>query len=276
MLKTNKKNCIIFSISSDIGLNLAKSWCNKGWKIFGTYRKITPKLKTLSKKNNIPLLYCDLLNDESIKTSIKSIKKTINLWDVLVFCFGTTKPIGAFQKIDFDDWQKSIEINFIKPLKILHSLLPQANIKKKFPTVLFFAGGGTNNAVLNYSSYTLSKISLIKMCELLDIEMPDIRFVILGPGWVRTKIHNETLKDGLKSAKENYYKTTKKLKDNDFVDMQKVINCCNWIVESKSKGINGRNFSVEYDDWQNSELEKVLENDFNMYKLRRFKNDLKI
>ena len=34
------------------------------------------------------------------------------------------------------------------------------------------------------------------MCELLDAEVPDVKFVILGPGWVRTKIHDAVLQAG--------------------------------------------------------------------------------
>ena len=44
------------------------------------------------------------------------------------------------------------------------------------------------------------------MCELLDAEIHDTAFTILGPGWVNTKIHQSTLANKHKAG-ENYKKT---------------------------------------------------------------------
>ena len=41
------------------------------------------------------------------------------------------------------------------------------------------------------------------MAELLDHEMIDTKVVILGPGWVKTKMHQETLKNK-KYSRENF------------------------------------------------------------------------
>ena len=79
----------------------------------------------------------------------------------------------------------------------MNSILKNNKKKRK---ILFFAGGGTNNAVKYYSSYTLSKILLIKFAELLDYE-EKIDISILGPGWINTKIHEATLKSKIKKFK---------------------------------------------------------------------------
>ena len=44
------KNCIIISASSDIGIDLCKSWSEKGWNLFGTFRKKTKQVIDLTKK----------------------------------------------------------------------------------------------------------------------------------------------------------------------------------------------------------------------------------
>ena len=64
---------------------------------------------------------------------------------------------------------KSLNINYLSSLKVLNLLLKK-NRSNKNRGVLFFAGGGTNNAVSYYSAYTLSKILLIKFVELFDFE----------------------------------------------------------------------------------------------------------
>ena len=140
---------------------------------------------------------------------------------------------------------------------------------------MFFAGGGTNNSVVHYSSYTVSKIGLIKMCDLLDAEIPDTRFAIVGPGWVKTKIHKPTLKAGPKLAGSNYQNTVGKLSGNECTPMEKIVDCCDWVVNTPCKAVRGRNFSVVFDQWGTKKMEQALEQDPNMYKLRRFKNDWK-
>ena len=265
----NRSNRIIISISSDIGYDLAKKWLLDGHNVYGTYRTNSKKLLEL-KKLGAKVFKCDLLKEVSIKAFLKNIKKI--KWDVLVLSAGTQEPIGSFNKINFLEWEKSILVNFINQLKIMHGLIPQKRDSKIKPIVIFFAGGGTNNATLNYSAYTISKIASIKMCELLDAEIKNIRFTILGPGWVKTKIHKQTLKAKIQSGK-NYYRTLNNFENENFYPMEKVIECCDWLIASKRSLISGRNFSAVNDPWENKKIIKINK-DYNNFKLRRFGNDI--
>ena len=89
------------------------------------------------------------------------------------------------------------------------------------------------------------------MCELLDTGMPSIKFTIVGPGWVNTKIHYETLSAGPDKACENYHKTLAQLRLDDSEKMQRIVAFINWLIEQPKSVIGGRNFSIEYDDTEN-------------------------
>jgi NAD(P)-dependent dehydrogenase (short-subunit alcohol dehydrogenase family) len=263
---------IIVSATSGIGEELCKSWVKKGWKVFGTYRSHSSVVETLEDEYGIPLVQCDLASVSSIQNACNQLKLICDEWDVLVFAAGTLDPIGPFETTDFEEWERSLQVNFTQQMRILHSLLPVRNKSSQRPSVLFFAGGGTNNAANNYSSYAISKIALTKMCEFLDAEISDTNFSIVGPGWVKTKIHESTLKAGRDRAGVNFDRTKDKLEAADWVLMDRVIECCTWIVTTQSNGVKGRNFSVAHDHFGTRELEKALENDPDMYKLRRNKN----
>ncbi len=270
MKKENLK-VIIISISSDIGTALCNSWRSKGWEIFGTYRTNTPILDSL-KKQGACLIPCDLSREEEIRKACLKLKSICPKWDVLILCAGTQEPIGSFLDNDFKSWKESVNINLISQLNVVHKLLPNRNKKQKIgPCVIFFAGGGTNNATVNYSAYTLSKIALIKMCELLDAEIFDTRFTILGPGWVKTKIHRETLRANKKAGK-NYKRTKDKLSGDECTPMADIVDCCEWVINSSRKVVGGRNLSVVFDMWGSKELYKKLSADPDMYKLRRYGN----
>ena len=137
-----------------------------------------------------------------------------------------------------------------------------------------FAGGGTNSATIDYSAYTISKIASIKMIELLDAEINDTTFSILGPGWVKTKIHDATLQSE-EAAGENYIKTLDMLDKNGEKcnPMEDVIKCCNWILSSDRELVGGRNFSLVFDPWDSKDIEKIRD-DSNNFKLRRFGNEI--
>jgi NAD(P)-dependent dehydrogenase (short-subunit alcohol dehydrogenase family) len=269
-MKRTTPKAVIISISSDIGCALGQRWRQAGMEVWGTYRRRSSLVQGLE-KTGVKTLRCDLSDERSVREACRKLR-TIRSWDYLVLCPGTLTPVGGFGAGDFREWEKSLNVNFLKPLEIVHALLPLRN-KKKNPAVIFFAGSGTNNAAVNYSAYTISKIALIKMCELLDAEVPDTSFVIVGPGWVKTKIHKATLQAG-KRAGDNYRKTVQKLSGDECTPMVKVLDCFDWLIKSPRQAVGGRNFSVVFDPWGTKSLVKQLIKDPDMYKLRRHRNDL--
>ena len=100
-------------------------------------------------------------------------------WNLFVSAAGTMEPIAPFFSADFDVWEQSVTVNSTAQLRVLHGLWPQ---RSRDPVdVMLMAGGGTNNPFTNYSAYCVSKIALIKMCELLDDEEDDLNIFIIGP-----------------------------------------------------------------------------------------------
>lgn len=270
MEENELKNRIILSISSDIGASLALNWLESGFNVSGTYRNWNSNCDYLKSKG-ANLIYCDLMNKESINTAVTNLNSN-GLWDIFVIATGSQDPVGNFLKTNFDEWENSINANFTAQLRFLHGILPNRNINTKLkPLVLFFAGGGTNGATINYSAYTISKIASIKICELLDAEINDTRFSIIGPGWVKTKIHESTIKSK-DFAGENYFKTVEMLEGDKCFPMEKVVECCNWVAKSPIELIGGRNFSAVFDKWGQKELDLFLLSNKNNYKLRRFGN----
>jgi len=263
------KKVIIVSASSDIGTALCRKYIDKGYEVYGTYRtksQATDSLKSLGVK----LHHCDLTDKENVLSTCISLRSV--LWDLIVFCPGTQLPIGKFQDCGFDKWAESVNINFVSQMRFLHSILP---FRKPGARCIFFAGGGTNNAPTHYSAYIVSKIALIKMVEILDAEIPDMTFAIMGPGWVKTKIHHATLDAGL-VAGTNYLRTVERLQGDNLTPMKTVVECCEWIESAPRRSVGGRNISLVDDPWGTPDLNLNLECNPNMFKLRRYKNTISL
>lgn len=259
---------LIISASSDIGYHLAKHWMDVGFAVIGTYRKHSEQVAALE-ASGVRLLRCDLGDPQSVAGLIEKVSD--GSWSRLVLAAGVQDPIGLFANVDFEEWAGSIETNFIAQVRILHGLLARQLLDNS--RVLMFAGGGTNDAPKGYSAYTLAKIVSIKAIELFASEYPNTCFSILGPGWVRTKIHDQTLRNPT-GAGDNFVRTLQHHEDDDFFPMERLVECIDWVFEEKADLISGRNFSAVHDNWGSQSLREALESNSDLYKLRRHGNNL--
>jgi NAD(P)-dependent dehydrogenase (short-subunit alcohol dehydrogenase family) len=214
------------------------------------------------------MIECDVGSSASIEQAAREFGALGWCWDLFLSSVGTMEPIGPFFDTEFGEWERSITINALGQLHVLHALYPMRHGGTTVDA-MFFAGGGTNNPFTNYSAYAVSKIFLIKMAELLDDEAPDLNVFVLGPGYVRTKIHEETLRSGERAGR-NRDKTQNFLK-SDGTSYDDIFGCIEWCRAQGRPIAGGRNFSVVHDPWREggAALASALAKDNDLYKLRR-------
>jgi len=262
----------ILSVSSDIGEQLALDYLSRGLRVAGTYRHSLPA--SLRDRNDFAGLCCDVTSPECAAQISGFLQTRHFRWDIFISCVGQLAPVGTFFSTDFEDWAISVETNSVAQLRALHAAHPFRRTDRTCH-VVFFAGGGTNNPFRSYSAYCLGKIALIKMCELLDDENPDLNVFIVGTGWVRTKIHEQTLAAGPRAG-TSYEKT------RQFIDQQErgtehrdIAAMIRWGVAQGRAVAGGRNFSVVHDGWAEAgpELAAKLRTDPDKFKLRRHGNN---
>lgn len=260
----------ILGISSDIGKSLARLYRKAGFTVAGTYRNETGVME-LKDDSGINLFRLDLEAKDAASDIALALNDIGFTWNLFIASNGTMEPIAPFDQLDPDEWAKSIYVNAIAPAKILNTLLSMRN-KEQASSVCYMAGGGTNGTFTNYSAYCLSKILLIKFCELLDDEIPDIKTFIVGPGWVDTKIHQETIYAG-ENAGKNLTRTLRNA-SSSVTSMQDIYDCIEWCRAQTRDVISGRNISLVHDEWRDhgDVLALKLKADPDMFKLRRFGN----
>jgi len=263
---------LILSASSDIGTAIALNWLESNHRVIGTYRTWSSNCDLLQSKG-VMLIHCDLLDSISFDEAVSLVSEQ-GLWDTLLIAPGDQNPIGLFENVHFSEWESSIIVNFIRPMEFIHKLLRNRSREfNEIPTVLMFAGGGTNSATSNYSAYTISKIASIKMAELLDFEIEDCKFVIIGPGWVESKIHDATIVAGFRAG-DNFEKTVSMREGGLMNPISNVIDACNWAIVNSKLTVGGRNFSAVHDDFSSDALKANLLSDSNFFKLRRKGNGI--
>lgn len=264
------RTVIILSASNDIGQALTARYLAAGATVVGTYRA-AGAVEAFALHSRAHMVRLDLNEPQDIARFSDTLRERGLSWDMFIASNGTMEPIGPFFEVDGEAWQNTICANALLPCRLLQAIYPLRRAGRTC-TAVFFAGGGTNNPFRNYSAYCISKIVLIKMCELLDDEAEDLKSFILGPGYVRTKIHDETLRAGEKAG-ANLDKTRAFL-GADGTSIDDIYDCIEWGAAQDRAVIGGRNISVVHDPWRNGgqALASALAADADMYKLRRAGN----
>jgi short-subunit dehydrogenase len=262
----------IAAISSDIGRELAQFYRAQGRVVIGTYRS-EQGLEGLRGDPGIHLLACDLTQPETISAAARQLAGVAVPWDTFISAVGQLSPIGRFFDCDAAEWADSVTLNGVAQLRLLHAIYPYhaTDVATK---VAFLVGGGINGPFTNYSAYCLGKVMLVKMCELLDDEYPDLHTIAIGTGWVDTKIHRQTIEAGEKAG-SNYGRTAEFLSaGKKGTTCREIFDCIEWCFAGGRAVTSGRNFSVVHDAWRDGGegLQVRLLHDSAMYKLRRHGN----
>ena len=257
---------VVLGGTSDIGEQLIKSFLLKNYEVFATCRTYKDN-ENLAE--NVDWLKQDISSTD--RSSFKNWLKKIGNWDIFISCIGSQEPIGLINNVNPLEWAEGINVNSTYQMTALIDALP-FKAKGKDCSVIFFAGGGTNSATPHYSAQTLGKILLIKFVELIDAEIEELKICILGPGWVKTKIHNATL-NAKKESGDNYERTIRMLNSEKLNPISKVVEDINKLLAMPKYLISGRNFSSVYDNLSINNLERLYKKDRDFYKLRRSQNN---
>ena len=261
----------IFGLCSGIGCEIALRFIRQGWRVVGTYCQ-QQGLGPLAEREDVTAIPCDADDPNSIAAAVTEFAALDTPWDLFLSSIGTMEPIGPFFDLDIDAWERSVVVNSTAQLRMLHGLYP---LRKRgvVTHAIFFAGAGTNSVTPNYSAYVTAKVMLIKMCEQLDSETRDLNVFILGPGFIPTKIIQQTLRAGQRAG-ANYQKTLDFLKTPG-TSFDDVFAHINWCMEQGREVAGGRNFSTVHDPWRedSGNLAERLRGDQDMFRLRRYASD---
>lgn len=258
---------IILGVSADIGLALAQRLLADGWGVIGLARS-SERLGAVIERDGFRYEPCDPADKGAVANLAERLVASGCQWRLFISCIGTMTPIGRFFDLQFDSWEASVAINATDQLRVLHSLWPLRQTGL-IVDIMFLAGGGTNNPMTNYSAYCMSKIALIKMCELLDDEEPLANPFIIGPGYVQTRIHRETLEAGPRAGAA--LQKTLDFMTQPGTQMDEIYQHLKWCMAAGKGVAGGRNFSTVHDPWRDggSDLAHALQGDSDALRLRR-------
>jgi len=177
---------LVTGANRGLGLEFARQYREAGWQVIGTARNLddAQELAALG----VRVMRLDVTSQESADKLAAALDgETI---DVLINNAGIFPRVGKIDEIDFDDYNRTLAVNTVGPVRVTRALLP--NLRKGKLKII--AGLSSNlgsiaeNERGNFYGYRESKAALNMFTKTLAAELGPEGFIciVLTPGWVQT------------------------------------------------------------------------------------------
>ena len=271
------KVVLITGASKGLGYQIAKSYLKFGSNLMicssnpNNIKKSYIKLKKIKKKNQkIFYLAIDVSSPKQVKKLVTFTIKKFKKIDILINNAGIYGPKGYIEKINWDDWVKTIKINLFGSILLCREVIPyfKKNNKGK---IIQLSGGGAASPLPLISGYAVSKVGIVRFIENLSEEVKKYNIDInaVAPGAINTNMLEEVLRAGPKKIGTYYYKKALKQKKLGGTSFKTACDLILFLGSKYSDGIKGKLISALWDDWKNwSNYKKILQNS-DTYTLRR-------
>tara|TARA_A100001015_G_scaffold320489_1_gene447043 strand:+ start:1162 stop:1938 length:777 start_codon:yes stop_codon:yes gene_type:complete len=220
--------------------------------------------------NTYKTFQCDLLNLNEIKKVKKEIFKNQLRIDALICAAGIQGKHKRFDQYKSLEWVESVNANIKLTFYPIMEFQEYFNLNERFK-IICFSGGGATGPRENFSGYSLSKTSIVRMIENLSIEWQSLNIDInaVAPGAIYTNMTKEILKLGLKKVGKKEYDSALEAKLLSNKRLDKLNRLILFLLSEKSNGLTGRLLSAQWDDFEKSNfVNKTIKNK-DLYTLRR-------
>ena len=275
MAKLDSKTIIVTGGSLGIGFAIAKKCAREGAEIIIVARNKSnletsiDELESISGKKH-QLYSLDVGNLSHIRNFTHWIKRQDLEINCLVNCAGIYGPIGKTTTLDMKKFYEAIQINFMGTVYMCNAIAPLLRSKTQ-KKIVNYSGGGAASPFPNYSAYAASKIAIVRFTENLSLELAEdnIEVNCIAPGFVITRLHQQTIEAGPDKAGENFLKNTKKQIKSGGISPDKAADLTAFLLSEDSDGISGKFISAPWDPWQNSDFQYRLRTEKDFATLRR-------
>ena len=250
------KKIIITGANQGIGNMIAKYFYSKGSNLILCARnkkKLVSSTKDFKTyfNNKLYLEKLDISKKKQVDLFFKKILKKHKTIHVLINNAGVLGPAGPSEKINWNKWINTIEINLLGSIYMINKIIPHFK-KKNYGKIVQFSGGGSTSPLPYFSPYTVSKVGVVRFVENISHELFKYNITInsIAPGQVKTKMMYQILKAGPKKVGKEYYKKTKKNLKKGKSNFDKIISLVEFLSHENSDQISGKLLSAVWDNWE--------------------------
>jgi len=190
--------------------------------------------------------------------------------DILVNCAGIGGPVGLLQDNDVDSWIETIQVNLVGTYLGCRAVIPTM-IAQGRGKIINLSGAGATNAWDNMSAYCASKAAVVRLTEVLSLELAphNVQVNALGPGSIHTRMWEEMRDDAAAANATHIYEQGKIVTSGGGAPIEKAADLAVFLAGETSGTLSGRMISAVADDFANmpSRIPEIMGSE--AYTLRR-------
>lgn len=155
-------------------------------------------------QNKALVLEADITNYGAMETAVAQIIDTWGRLDILFANAGINGVWAPIEKLDPDEWEKTMQVNLNGTFFTLKTAVPQ--LKKRGGSIIITASVNgtrmfTNSGATAYATTKAGQVALAKMLA-LELAKHRIRVNVICPGSIDTNIEASTDRQDLEEARE--------------------------------------------------------------------------
>ena len=247
------KKIIISAGASGIGWSTAKVCLSRGAYVYlcDIDNKSLNKIRKHPLNNKKLFSYeYDASDEDEVSNFFNQVRKKTKKIDALINNVGVAGPTGTIEKLNSEDWERTLKVNVISHFYLTKLVVPMLKKNKGGSIINISSGAGIMGFPLR-SPYAASKWAVIGVTKTLAMELGKykIRVNAICPGTIKGSRMVRVIRD-----KAKFLKVSKKLIEKDFISMasmnswiheEDIGKMCSFLISKDGERISGQAIPVD-------------------------------
>lgn len=273
-MRLKEKVALVTGAGRGIGRAIALAYAKEGANLALAARSLDELEDTARTAQSLGAETCvvtvDVTEQAAVDEMVRQAQEHFQRIDVLVNNAGIVGPIGALEDNDVDSWIRTIQVNLVGVYLCCRAVIP-VMAQGGGGRIINLSGSGATSAPYHLSAYGSSKAAIIRLTEILSLELADkhIQVNALGPGSIHTRMWEDITDQAQAVGDKELYQFGVQVTTGGGASIERAAELAVWLASEQSRGLSGRMIHAVADDFPSltPQIPDIMASD--RYTLRR-------
>ena len=255
-MRLKDKVALITGAGRGIGRAIALAYAREGAQLALAARTLDELEETAHAAGSLGAATCvigvDVTDQAAVDAMAGQALARFSRLDILVNNAGIVGPVGALEENDVESWLRTIQVNLVGTYLCCRAVIP-ALAAAGGGRIINLSGSGSTSAPYHLSAYGSSKAAIIRLTEILSLELADknIQVNALGPGSIHTRMWEEITDRAEAAGDTELYAFGQQVTGGGGASIERAAELAVWLAGDASAGLSGRLVHAVTDDFPN-------------------------
>ncbi len=273
-MRLRDKVALVTGAGRGIGRAISLAYATEGAKLALAARSLEQLDETAAAAQALGADTCTIGMDVTDQTAVEDmVRRTVEAFgrmDILVNNAGIIGPIGPAEKNDVEAWVRTLHVNLVGTYLCCRAVIP-IMAEGGGGRIINLSGSGSTSAPYHLSAYGSSKAAIIRLTEILALELADrnIQVNALGPGSIHTRMWEEITEGARQTNNNDLYEFGLRVTGGGGASIERAAELAVWLASDAATGLSGRLIHAVDDDFPSltPQIPEIMQSD--RYTLRR-------